>query len=77
MEYSMDFDWHGGVITRHTVVDANYRNTQNVRRFLLHKCGPEFKLDRDFMAWIRDGAVKTMGDVADEWLRRHNQAGDA
>ena len=77
MEYSMDFDWHGGVITRHPVVDANYRSTQNVRRFLLHQCGSEFKLDRDFMAWIRDGAVKTMGDVADEWTRRRNQAGDA
>ena len=73
----MDFDWHGGVITRQTVVDANYRSTQNVRRFLVHKCGPEFQLDRDFMAWIRDGAVKTMGDVADEWLRRHNPACDA
>ena len=77
MEYSMDFDWHGGVITRQTVVDANYRSTQNVRRFLLDQCSSAFKLDRDFMAWIRDGAVKTMGDVVDEWTRRHNQAGDA
>lgn len=73
----MDFNWHGGVITRHTLVDDNYRNTQNVRRFLVHQCGPEFKLGRDFMAWICDGAVKNMGDVADEWMRRHNQAGDA
>ncbi|WP_369123269.1 DUF6434 domain-containing protein [Janthinobacterium sp. EB271-G4-3-1] len=38
---------------------------------------PEFKLDREFMAWIGDGAVKNMGAVADEWMRRHNQAGDA
>ena len=73
----MDFDWHGCVITRYTVVDANYRSRQNVRRFLLDQCGSESKLDRDFMAWIRDGAVKTMGDVADEWTRRHNPAGDA
>ena len=73
----MDFDWHGGVIQRNTVVDAHYRSTQNVRRFLFDQCGPAFKLDRDFMAWIRDGLVKTMGDVADEWMRRHNQAGDA
>jgi hypothetical protein len=71
----MDFDWHGGFIIRHTVVDANYRDTQNVRRFLLEQCGPEFKLDRDFMAWIRDGVAKTMGDVADEWTRRHIQTG--
>mgnify|MGYP000983810802 CR=1 FL=1 len=74
-EYSMEFDWHGGIISRHTVVDAHYRNTQNVRRFLLAQCGPQFTFQRDFMAWIRDGAVKTMGDVADEWLRRHRKAG--
>ncbi|TDY35757.1 DUF6434 domain-containing protein [Janthinobacterium sp. 75] len=73
----MDFDWHGGVIKRNTVIDAHYRSTQNVRRFLFDQCGPAFKLDRDFMAWIRDGAVKTMGDVADEWMRRHHQASDA
>ncbi|MDO8033176.1 DUF6434 domain-containing protein [Janthinobacterium sp. SUN128] len=73
----MDFNWHGGLITRHTAVDAHYKNTQNVRRFLLDQCGPQFKLDRDFMAWIGDGAAKTMGDVADEWMRRHHPAGDA
>ncbi|MDI7066670.1 DUF6434 domain-containing protein, partial [Klebsiella pneumoniae] len=48
----------------------NYRNTQNVRRFLTLECGPEFRFDRDFMAWIRNGTHKTMGDVADEWSRR-------
>ncbi|MEG1054126.1 MAG: DUF6434 domain-containing protein [Janthinobacterium sp.] len=37
----------------------------------MEQCGPEFKLDRDFMAWIGDGVAKTMGDVADEWTRRH------
>ncbi|PJJ17783.1 hypothetical protein CLU90_0963 [Janthinobacterium sp. 67] len=73
----MNFDWHGSVITRQTSVDAHYKNTQNVRRFLLGQCGPGFKLDRDFMVWISDGAAKTMGDVADEWMRRHPQAGDA
>ena len=70
----MDFNWHGGVITRKTSVDAHYKNTQNVRRFLLAQCGPQFKFDRDFMAWIRDGAAKTMGDVADEWMRRRGMS---
>lgn len=68
----MNFDWHSDTITRATVIDKTYRNTQNVRRFLLLACGPDFKFDRDFMAWIRDGAPKTMGDVADEWLRRQS-----
>ncbi|MES2077395.1 MAG: DUF6434 domain-containing protein [Pseudomonadota bacterium] len=71
----MDFDWHGGSISRETVVDSAYRNTQNVRRFLALECGAAFKFDRDFMAWVRDGRPKTMGDVADEWMRRRNAAG--
>ncbi|WP_374384536.1 DUF6434 domain-containing protein [Dongia sp.] len=64
------FDWHGGKITRATPVTSSYRNTQNVRRFLIAHCGPGFKFDRPFMAWIKDGRPKTMGDVADEWKRR-------
>jgi len=64
------FDWHADPIRRDTPVDAGYRNTQNVRRFLLAACGPDFRFDRPFMAWIRDGRPRTMGEVADEWLRR-------
>jgi hypothetical protein len=26
------------------------------------------------MEWIKDGAEKTMGEVADEWLRRNFKA---
>lgn len=67
----MTFDWHGAPITRTTRVDDGYRNTQNVRRFLSLECGADFKFDRDFMAWVRNGQEKNMGEVADEWLRRH------
>ncbi|MFM0207797.1 DUF6434 domain-containing protein [Paraburkholderia sediminicola] len=70
----MNFDWHGGHITRATVVDKTYRNTQNVRRFLTSQCGPDFKFNREFMAWIRDGSGKNMGDVADEWCRRQRES---
>jgi len=55
-----------------TVVDQDYKNTQNVRRILIAQCGPDFSFDRAFMAWIRDAKHKTMGDVADEWLRRRS-----
>jgi hypothetical protein len=64
------FDWHSDPITADTPVTKGYRNTQNVRRFLTAQCGPAFKFDRDFMAWIKDGGAKTMGDVAREWKRR-------
>ena len=66
----VDFDCHGAKITRATPVTSSYRNTQNVRRFLVAQCGAAFKFDRPFMAWIKDGKPKTMGDVADEWTRR-------
>ena len=64
------FDWHKDKIAANTPVTASYRNTQNVRRFLTAVCGADFKFDRDFMAWIKDGNAKTMGDVAEEWIRR-------
>jgi hypothetical protein len=66
----MQFDWHSADITRDTPVTGRYKNTQNVRRFMLEQCGEGFKFDREFMGWIIDGTPKTMGDVVDEWLRR-------
>lgn len=66
----MRFDWHSDFIDRSTLVSDSYRNTQNVRRFLREQCGEAFRFDRGFMAWIKDGTPKTMGEVADEWLRR-------
>ena len=64
------FDWHSDPLSRETPVTGTYRNTQNVRRFLKSQCGEQFRFDRPFMQWIRDGREKTLGDVADEWLRR-------
>jgi hypothetical protein len=63
-------DWHGSQITRATPITKSYRNTQKVRRFFKTECGDGFKLDRTFMAWLKDGKEKTMGEAADEWLRR-------
>lgn len=66
------FDWHGGVIQATTAVDKNYRNTQNARRFFASICGDSFTFDRHFMAYLKDGRPKTMGDAAQEWLSRRN-----
>ncbi|HAW23570.1 MAG TPA: hypothetical protein DCX38_09410 [Pseudomonas sp.] len=68
---AMKFDWHKDRITDETPVTDTYRNTQNVRRFMIEACGPGFRFDQDFMAWVKDGISKTMGQVAGEWLRRH------
>lgn len=66
-----EFNWHTDIITRSTPVTVNYRNTQYVHRFLKSQCGAGFWFDRPFMQWIKDGTDKTMGDVADEWIKRH------
>ena len=50
---------------------VSYKSTQRVRRFLIAQCGLKFKFNRAFLAWIKDGNLKTLGDVADEWTRRH------
>ena len=68
------FDWHSDPITRRTPITASYRNTQNVRRFFKTQCGPDFKFDRAFMAWLKSGDAKTMGSAADEWLRRRKKS---
>ncbi|MDR8363689.1 DUF6434 domain-containing protein [Pseudomonas sp. JL3] len=67
----MSFNWHSDQLTRNTTVCKNYRNTQNVRRFMVEHCGVDFRFDRDFMAWIRNDVSKTLGEVVEEWLRRH------
>jgi hypothetical protein len=69
------FDWHSDPIARDTPVTKAYRNTQNVRRFFKAECGDHFKFDRAFMAWLKNGKKKTMGDAADEWLRRNTRKG--
>ncbi|MGE8362783.1 DUF6434 domain-containing protein [Pseudomonas sp.] len=70
----MAFDWHGDTITEATPVCSGYRNTQNVRRFMLDRCGAAFRFDREFMHWIRSTPSLTMGDVVSEWRRRHGLA---
>jgi hypothetical protein len=67
----MTFDWHSDPLNRNTPLDKNYRNTQNVRRFLTLQCGAAFKFDRPFMAWIKQSSPQTLGDIADEWCRLH------
>lgn len=66
------FDWHGGIIEATTPVDQHYRNTQNARRFFLNACGASFTFDRDFMAYLKNGQAKTMGEAAREWTNRRS-----
>ena len=66
------FNWHADAITPKTLIDAHYRNTQNVRRFFKRMCGEDFKFDRDFMAWMKAAVGKSMGEAVEEWLARRD-----
>jgi hypothetical protein len=45
----METDWHSSSLTRSTIIDKNYKNTQNVRRFMIKECGENFRFNREFM----------------------------
>lgn len=64
------FDWHCDAIDDQTVISNSYRNTQNVRRYFKKNCGEHFKMDRSFMAWMKQEVGQTMAEAADEWVRR-------
>ncbi len=57
------FDWHGADLSAETVIDDNYRNTQNVRRFFKAEVGSGFRFNIAFMDWMRTNAGKTLGDA--------------
>ncbi len=63
------FDWHSEPLSRDTPLTASYKMTQNVRRFMRKECGDDFKFDVPFMNWVKSGLPKTLGDMADEWIR--------
>lgn len=64
-------DWHKTHIEDNTLITSSYKNTQNVRRYFKSKCGEGFKFDRSFMQWMNDAEGTSMGEAAQEWLRRH------
>jgi hypothetical protein len=63
------FDWHGGKIDASTVITADYRNTQNVRRYFVGALGKQFSFNIAFMAWMKANTGKTLADAAEEWVR--------
>lgn len=60
-------DWHAAPLDDTTVIDATYRNTQNVCRYFKSKLGEEFKMNRPFMAWLKDHPGETLGTACDVW----------
>jgi len=63
-----DLDWHSTPLDDGTVIDASYRNTQNVRRYFKRKIGDHFTMNRTFMAWMRANQGETLGAACAAWL---------
>ncbi|MEO1745113.1 MAG: DUF6434 domain-containing protein [Pseudomonadota bacterium] len=61
-------EWHKMPLTRETVIDAGYRNNQNVRRFFKAEIDKRFSFNIEFMNWMKANTGKTLGDAVDEWL---------
>ena len=65
----MKTDWHSSSLTRSTVVDKDYKNTQNVRRFMVGECGPdsgliaslcsgyEMTYQKTWVMWLMSGSA--------------------
>ena len=68
------FDWHTEPLTRDTIITDSYKNTQNVRRFFVQECGPAFRFNRLFMAWMKENAGKTLADAVAEYTRLAQEA---
>jgi hypothetical protein len=66
----MEINWHSVPLTLDTVITSSYKNTQNVRRFFKENVGGNFHFDRDFMAWMKANAGKTMQEAIAEAKRR-------
>lgn len=56
-------DWHSAPLTLSTKIDANYKNTQNVRRFFKKHLGQSFKFDRAFMKFLKESKGITLADA--------------
>lgn len=63
-------DWHKDQIEDNMLVTSSYKSTQNVRRYFKAKCGDNFAFDRGFMQWMNKAEGITMGEAAQERLRR-------
>ncbi len=63
------FDWNHEVLTLETKITDNYKNSENVRKFLSDRIGKHFRFNVPFMKWTRQNCGKTLRDAIAEWNR--------
>lgn len=70
------FDWHSESLTLETPITDTYKNTQNVRRFMVSQVGSKFHFSISLMEWMTANAGKTLKDAVVEYQRTSEQAKD-
>ncbi len=56
-------DWHSATLCAATVIDEDYKMSQNVRRFFKLHLGEDFHFNRPFMKWMKANVGHTLGDA--------------
>jgi hypothetical protein len=61
------FDWNNAELTLDTEITDNYKNSENVRAFMIREIGSCFHFNTEFMKWMKQNIGKTMKDAITEW----------
>ena len=48
------FDWNAEKLSLETKITDSYKNTQNVRRFMVSQVGPSFRFSIPLMKWMKE-----------------------
>ncbi len=71
---SSRFDWGNEKLSRDTIITDNYKNTENVRSFMVKEIGTQFRFNVKFMNWMKTAQDKTLGDAICRWQELNNEA---
>lgn len=63
------FNWNSSKLMLTTKITDNYKNTENVRSFMIEHIGKHFHFNTAFMNWMKSNLNKTLADAIKEWKR--------
>ncbi|MEO1634680.1 MAG: DUF6434 domain-containing protein [Cyanobacteria bacterium J06631_9] len=72
------FDWHSAPLTLETKITDSYKNTQNVRRFMVSQVGKSFRFSIPLMKWMKENEGKTLAAAILQWetIEKSKRAGN-
>lgn len=61
------FDWGKASLSLDTEITDNYKNTENVRSFMIEHIGMHFHFNTEFMSWVKQNQGKTLREAIEQW----------